>query len=256
MTQRICSIAECGKFVQARGWCAQHYMRWRKHGDVETVLSRPGRAPGSAPSMPCSGPECLNLVGDGSQTGLCRTHIAQVRRGAEMTPIQPWSRGGGFPTDCAVPGCDRPHSAKGMCKVHRQSLLRGSQPKGPVITKVRRLGCAVDECDGVHTSSGYCGRHYNLLVQRFARYGITREFADELLAKQGKKCAVCRREATLSDLAIDHDHDCCPKGGSCGRCVRGLLCGLCNLGLGSFRDDADVLAQAIAYLRETKTQAD
>jgi hypothetical protein len=28
-----CAIAGCGKPVEARGWCAMHYMRWWKHGD-------------------------------------------------------------------------------------------------------------------------------------------------------------------------------------------------------------------------------
>lgn len=32
-THRICSIADCGKKVFNRGWCAGHYHRWRKHGD-------------------------------------------------------------------------------------------------------------------------------------------------------------------------------------------------------------------------------
>lgn len=30
---RVCSIPNCGKPVQARGWCAAHYKRWNLHGD-------------------------------------------------------------------------------------------------------------------------------------------------------------------------------------------------------------------------------
>ena len=32
-TKRLCSITNCGKPHEARGWCAAHYARWRAHGD-------------------------------------------------------------------------------------------------------------------------------------------------------------------------------------------------------------------------------
>lgn len=34
---------------------------------------------------------------------------------------------------------------------------------------------------------------------------------------------------------VDHDHDCCPGGWSCGRCVRGLICSECNVLEGKIR---------------------
>lgn len=30
---RICAIPQCGKPIEARGWCNKHYIRWRKFGD-------------------------------------------------------------------------------------------------------------------------------------------------------------------------------------------------------------------------------
>ena len=30
----MCSVDGCGKPVKQRGWCAMHYSRWYKHGDV------------------------------------------------------------------------------------------------------------------------------------------------------------------------------------------------------------------------------
>lgn len=30
---RICSISDCGKPADKRGWCTAHYKRWRRHGD-------------------------------------------------------------------------------------------------------------------------------------------------------------------------------------------------------------------------------
>ena len=38
---KICSIEGCGKRVDRRGWCAMHYMRWRRHGDPYTTRWRP-----------------------------------------------------------------------------------------------------------------------------------------------------------------------------------------------------------------------
>lgn len=47
---------------------------------------------------------------------------------------------------------------------------------------------------------------------------------------------------------IDHDHACCPGIGSCGECVRGLLCHDCNILLGMAKDSADRLDQVKKYL--------
>lgn len=81
---------------------------------------------------------------------------------------------------------------------------------------------------------------------RRSRYGITKEQYDALLVKQGYKCACCHTSAVDSvtgshpDLVVDHDH-------STGE-VRGLLCNRCNSAIGWFREDADVLRKAAAYL--------
>lgn len=32
-----CSIDGCAKPVKARGWCAMHYWRWKKHGSTDAV---------------------------------------------------------------------------------------------------------------------------------------------------------------------------------------------------------------------------
>lgn len=252
MAQRTCSIGDCDKVVRSRDWCDMHYRRWWKYGDPLLVKKRGGRKSSPTPSTQCTGPECVNLVGAQSKTGLCRTHQAQRRRGAiELTPIKMWSRSNEWPIGCSVDGCDRPHGAKGMCDAHRNRVLKGLPATEPIKPSIRRLGCLVESCEKIHFSGAYCKRHYSLLVSRYRVYGITREDADRMLEAQGGACAICRRPASLAELAIDHDHNCCPKGGSCGACVRGLLCGLCNLGLGSFRDDPKALTNAIQYLSPT-----
>lgn len=81
-------------------------------------------------------------------------------------------------------------------------------------------------------------------------YGITPEQYDTIKAVQGGRCAICQKATGESKrLAVDHDHTCCPGSTSCGRCVRGLLCGPCNDLLGHAHDDPAFFYRAIDYLR-------
>lgn len=86
-------------------------------------------------------------------------------------------------------------------------------------------------------------------------YGITPEEYDRLLAFQGGRCALCRRATgTSKRLAVDHDHRCCIGPTSCGRCVRGLVCGPCNDVLAHFRDSLEAGYRLAAYLERSPMQ--
>lgn len=80
-------------------------------------------------------------------------------------------------------------------------------------------------------------------------YGISLERYVEMFEAQGGVCAICRGTYARA-LAVDHDHACCPGKKSCGECVRGLLCGSCNVGLGNFREDPSRMYAAISYLEK------
>jgi hypothetical protein len=56
---RICSVDCCGKPVRARGWCVNHYARWRRNGDP--VVGQ--RAPNGEPRRFIT--EVLTHPGDG-----------------------------------------------------------------------------------------------------------------------------------------------------------------------------------------------
>lgn len=94
-------------------------------------------------------------------------------------------------------------------------------------------------------------------TNNLAKYGLTPEQYDALSAAQGGLCAVCSRppDGKHRTLYVDHDHGCCPGLGSCGDCVRGLICHPCNVGLGMFRDDVEALKAAVSYLESSKTLA-
>ncbi len=80
------------------------------------------------------------------------------------------------------------------------------------------------------------------------RYGLTPDQYEQLAQAQDYRCAICGKPQAGRRLAVDHDHACCPETRrSCGRCIRGLLCTVCNQRLGII-EDANWMAQARAYL--------
>ena len=72
------------------------------------------------------------------------------------------------------------------------------------------------------------------------KYGISIDQHNELLVMQNCVCGICGG-VDNARLAVDHDH-------SSGR-VRGLLCRGCNIGIGNFKENVDVMNKAVEYLR-------
>lgn len=88
-------------------------------------------------------------------------------------------------------------------------------------------------------------------IERKRRYGISSEEFERMYADQAGKCAICLKSIVDGSgqgrdaLAFDHDH-------RTGR-VRGLLCAVCNRGLGMFEDDPERLRQAAKYIERSLT---
>lgn len=77
------------------------------------------------------------------------------------------------------------------------------------------------------------------------RYGISPEQYLDMYKAQNGKCKICGKELPDGQyLCIDHNKE-------TGE-VRGLLCSSCNKGLGFFRDDTDVITNAIKYVKGGK----
>lgn len=79
------------------------------------------------------------------------------------------------------------------------------------------------------------------------RFGLSPTEYKRLLALQGGGCAICGAETSVNGqrLAVDHDHTT--------GAIRGLLCRSCNLGIGYFRDNPDLLARAVEYLNRSRS---
>lgn len=73
-------------------------------------------------------------------------------------------------------------------------------------------------------------------------YNLTLEEADKILLIQNYRCPICGKSLIETRRCIDHNS----KTGK----VRGILCSKCNLGLGHFNDDLELLKKTIEYIKE------
>jgi hypothetical protein len=78
-------------------------------------------------------------------------------------------------------------------------------------------------------------------------YNISAEEYYQMLEDQEGGCAICGKtpEEEGRKLAVDHDHACCPGKKSCGMCVRGLLCLICNRFVGNWENYPEVFQTGI-----------
>lgn len=73
------------------------------------------------------------------------------------------------------------------------------------------------------------------------KYGLDKKAYEIMLKTQDGACAICKDQ---KPLAVDHNHE----SGD----IRGLLCRACNTALGMFKDNIEVLTNAISYLNNFK----
>lgn len=91
------------------------------------------------------------------------------------------------------------------------------------------------------------------------RYGIGVVDYEAMLVLQDHRCVTCDQPESRVDhenLSVDHDRRCCPGPRSCGKCIRGLLCGRCNRLLGVYETNAELFAQFESYRQQRKRNAD
>ena len=84
------------------------------------------------------------------------------------------------------------------------------------------------------------------LRQIAKRFGIEKAQYFAMVLAQNGVCRICGKHESITGrrLSVDHDH-------TSGR-VRGLLCSNCNLGIGYFYDDPELLRRAAQYIDEAR----
>lgn len=147
---------------------------------------------------------------------------------------------------CKEPGCEGRYAARGYCAGHYAQWRKNpDQVRTPIVPKRgKSSGCTVSNCERGHYCFGVCRAHYATCNN----YGLT---PIQLQTIFDRGCEICGEG---SDIHIDHDHKCCPVGNGkkCGRCVRGGLCGKCNMAVGALGDSAFILRRAADYVESVR----
>lgn len=147
--------------------------------------------------------------------------------------------------------------ANGRCKLcHRESANKKRNDNrewfNDKMAKDRESN--PEKWDGIYKKA------YQVKLKKFGRkaldtkeiirmYGLTQDRYDRMFEEQNNLCAICgnpesrmNRGGKVARLTVDHCHQT--------NNVRGLLCHACNIGLGKFQDNIEIMFNAIAYLQE------
>jgi len=84
-------------------------------------------------------------------------------------------------------------------------------------------------------------RTHNIDLERWRQYYAAQGGTCGVPGCPKTDCGVSPKTGMLQPLHVDHDHRCCPGQKSCGKCVRGLLCGEHNRVVG-FLERSDIEA--------------
>lgn len=217
----------------------------------------------------------------------CNAHYLQYYRGEELRPTR---RRQGVPVygsqTCEFSGCVGIVIARNYCESHYYQLNRGMELKPLFVKRSQKgknternsdgekrcttckkwmhednFGISDRSYDGLRSECSSCRSQKHASVTdarkmelRERRFNLPEGWFEKTLASQDGVCGACRTaDWGAKGPSIDHDHSCCPGNNSCGKCVRGILCGFCNLGLGLAKESSDNLNSMIEYLQKWQT---
>lgn len=168
---------------------------------------------------------------------------------------------------CKIPNCDRPYYGHWLCNAHYQQRRQGRLIK-PIRPNRKNGEVALRDSAGrkqciaclLWLSTAFFSAHGKTVDKLQVRclscvnagrvlilYGLDKHDIANRMLEQAHACAICKVDIS-GRYVIDHNHNCCPQLKTCGKCIRGLLCGGCNLGLGAFKDNPNYMLSAIKYI--------
>jgi hypothetical protein len=85
-------------------------------------------------------------------------------------------------------------------------------------------------------------KNYYKIYNRKLKYNLSEAQYDNMLLEQNNCCAICgvHKDNNKKEFSVDH----CHENGK----IRGLLCNNCNVALGLFKDNINIMKNAVVYL--------
>ncbi|MGW3753820.1 endonuclease domain-containing protein [Streptomyces sp. NPDC005134] len=147
---------------------------------------------------------------------------------------------------CTYENCDKPVKTKSLCNGHYQQYWKG-EPLKPLKKRGANTkwlngfkicpGCELNkseaEYDGNASKASGFDSHCRECTRWRAiarKYGLTRGEWEAVFEFQGSRCAACGEDdpGSARGFYVDYDPACCSEGKPCSRCIRGILCHLCD----------------------------
>lgn len=180
----------------------------------------------------CQGINCDRIA---VSKGFCDKHYRRLLKHGNPEHVTTY-----VPSWCYADRCDRFAVSRGLCDKHYRRLLKHNDPnwQPPSLS----YECSVDGCKNKRIAKGFCSRHYEQNKQ-----GVDFASASQVREAWAGVCDICKTDipsGPKKSWCLDHDHQ-------TGK-ARGILCAACNIGLGMFKDDIDILSDAMRYLLKDK----
>ena len=174
----------------------------------------------------CNAKDCNRKI---NAKGYCDKHYRRVKKTGTT------EKANFIQKECYSAECKKNAKSKGLCDMHYRRFAK----TGTTELIKEKILCKIDGCKNKHCAKSFCKKHYEMNRQNI----VIDDRAKELINGHSGLCDICGSNKAgfgKRGFCVDHDH----KTGI----VRGMLCQKCNIGLGNFNDNIELLEKAIKYL--------